>query len=165
MMIGTTRRAILAGVPTAIAAATLPVGAVTNIAAIAEAKAAAEPDPIFALIEAHKAAASAYPRVSDIYASMLSSDPGYEVASEQDQEASRQEALAVRDLMLCQPTTLAGILALLDHVGQPELLIYGDEGTGETVLTGGHVFHRKEAQKFPLKIAAALRSLTEAAQS
>jgi hypothetical protein len=45
------------------------------------------------------------------------------------------------ELLACQPTTMAGLLALLDYVGQPEWLD-GDE-EGNTILSSGHEYSGK----------------------
>jgi hypothetical protein len=50
--------------------------------------------------------------------------------------------------------TMTGLLALLEHLGQPEFLIYEDGGgTGETVLSGAMEYLEDRAKTFPLKLA------------
>jgi hypothetical protein len=61
------------------------------------------------------------------------------------------------------PTTLAGVMAALEHVAQPEWLIDDPDVTKETVLTAlhGYTAHdvQNAARQFPLRLAAALRDI------
>ncbi|MVT69437.1 twin-arginine translocation signal domain-containing protein [Bradyrhizobium pachyrhizi] len=118
----TSRRRFLAGAAVAVLAGT-------------PALAAAEPiDPIFATIEAHKAARAEFVRCSE--AEPASSwDPGWaEYEDGLDRSMAAEHAAAI-DLLNVQPTTLAGLLALLRHavdydtegLGFPEAIHSSDE--------------------------------------
>ncbi|MBV9065530.1 MAG: hypothetical protein JO004_07160 [Methylobacteriaceae bacterium] len=113
------RRAVLAGPPAIAAATVLASSAVTNAVSIGIEK-AAERDRIFAAIEAHRAAVLALNAADDGYRNMSASVPGYEAASRASTEASEAEIDALRNVLACRPTTVEGVLALLDHLGQPE---------------------------------------------
>ena len=56
----------------------------------------------------------------------------------------------------CQPATMAGLLAPLDYVGQPEWL---DGEDGATILSGSHGCDEDLLKEFPRTIAAALREM------
>jgi hypothetical protein len=69
---------------------------------------------------------------------------------------------ALRDLLSCQPTTIEGVLALLDHLGRPEFLRYSRDPA--TVLSGAHEWYddeRDEVRAWPHTLAAALRNIIE----
>jgi hypothetical protein len=138
-----TRRNALAGLSVAAAAgvAALPVGA-------------AEVDPIFAVIASHKEAVEVH--VRDIH------------EFDQDTPAESYERCdaALLDVLTVQPTTLAGVAALLAHVALPDFLEepapeHQDER--ETFLStlnndgGGN--WKRAAQDFPVRLAETVRSL------
>jgi hypothetical protein len=86
-------------------------------------------------------------------------DPGYEAAERLTSKKSDREMKALRALLRCQPTTLAGVIALLDHLGQPQLLHEKSDGT---VLSGTDCWwdqDKNELRAFPHMLADALRSL------
>jgi hypothetical protein len=123
----------------------------------------ANTDPILAAIERHRAAATAYRSASDVHSPMGPGEPGEIAAAEASNAAMGQHDEALLALLTCQPTTMAGLLAVLEHVGQPEFLIYPPrEGTGETVLSGVYEMigeMQVAGQKLPLMLAAAGRGL------
>jgi hypothetical protein len=103
------------------------------------------PDPIFAKIDAHCAALVSYHEaIGDDDASDLAMD---------------RESEVLRGLMSCRPNSLDGILALLNHLGQPEFLIYGREGTDMTILEQVMEIAKKEGQAFPLTLEATIRAV------
>lgn len=142
------RRAMLGATAAALAG-----GAAVNLAALAIAKAETVipqgqfPDPIFALIEDHRAAymdlmavMTDVPSVDD---DLVNEGPEYDAAADRDHDA----AIALTNV---QPTTIQGIIALLAHINDfnrrglassrrkhfysdwmalPETL-YGDDGHG-----------------------------------
>ena len=123
------RRTLLANAP-AVAVATLAGGAVTKALS-------AEPDPVFAAIGAHKAAMAAHTAAFNT----------------KDEDA---EDDALETVLTCQPTTQAGIIALLEHMSAPS-----EDGT---VLA--FAFRADEdspvyqaAVDLPAMIAEALRSM------
>lgn len=91
-------------------------------------------------------------------------DPGYKAAQVKSAEACGELSAALSALLACHPTTMAGLLALLDYVAQPEWLD-GDE-EGNTILSGSHEYGEfdggLDAKEFPRTIAAALRKMIEA---
>jgi hypothetical protein len=95
----------------------------------------------------------------DISCKMRGSDPGYEAANEASSSANDDEMDALRDVLSCRPTTIGGVLALLDH-GQPQFL--RDTRDPATVLSGAHGWYddeRDEVTAWPHTLAAALRNI------
>ena len=99
------RRSMIAG------AAALPAATVLPALALA-----AEPDPIFAAIEAHKAANVTYSRVCQISSDMRLDNPDYPDANAATVVAMHAERDAAVDLTRVAPTTRAGVAALLEYV-------------------------------------------------
>jgi hypothetical protein len=123
-----------------------------------------KPDPIFRLIADHEAACAAYEPRRKVTADMLPSDPRYRAASAAENRASDRELKAALAVLGCQPTTLMGVLAALEHVSRPEWLTkVGAGGTGETILSGMHECSGKDikstTRQFPPRLAAALRDI------
>jgi hypothetical protein len=136
---------------------------VANAVAIAEAK-AAEVDPVFALIEEHKAACAAHHAAQAIYFPMSGLDPGFHEAEADNDDARECEGNALVDLLACTPTTLEGVAAMLEHLGQPEGLVCDGEAE-HTVLSGMDHDGLEEAKSLPLRLAAAVRILIGEARS
>jgi hypothetical protein len=91
-------------------------------------------DPVFSKIEAHRVAVHAWQAASRISVDLEKTvDPGYEAAERVVLKESGREMKALRALLRCRPTTLSGVIALLDHLGQPQLLCEKSDGT---VLSG-----------------------------
>lgn len=112
----TSRRAVLAGTATALAA-----GAAVNLAAIVAAKADLSPrgemsDPIFAAIERHRAAVLRWLEALEVYGVMRRGDHGYEDARLKESEAGDDQSEAAETLIETVPTTFAGILALTEYL-------------------------------------------------
>lgn len=114
--ITTSRRAVLAG------AAALATGATVNTAAIA-ALSATESDPIFAAIETHKAAFRLWQEKSRIRSNMVDAKwaPEYDAelvdaAQTASHDAHGAASAAANALTTIHPTTMAGILALIEYV-------------------------------------------------
>src|SRR5690349_7903759 len=97
--IPTTRRAFVQRSATALA-----VGAAVPAVIIPKAAQAAEQDPIFAAIEAHERAAVLDKGASDAAADLWA-------------EAYNKACIA---LFTTKPTTLAGVVAVLEYVNEPE---------------------------------------------
>jgi hypothetical protein len=120
------RRALLANAP-AVAVATLAGGATKALSA--------EPDPVFAAIEAHKAAMAARAAAFNI----------------EDAEDDALEAV-----LTCQPKTQAGIIALLEHMSAPSedgtVLAFAFRADEDSPLY-------QAAVDLPAMIAEALRSM------
>jgi hypothetical protein len=115
-----------------------------KIAAIRDSVPIAKLDaPVFATIDAHCAAIAAYH------------------ACAYDEEAERAFTRIdelTHELLRCPAKTGLGILALLDHLGAPELLIVDPkEGTGETILSGA-IEVDDLAKEFPRLLATMLRN-------
>ncbi len=154
------RRALLAGAP-AVAAATLAGGTVINALAIAEAKAAAV-DPIFAVIAEHRAAQE------DVDASCNATDLDIE-EDPNKQRAMDRASGAELPLFTTAPTTIAGVVALLEYMGSDVHETNGevdDNGRCPTVLSYAQGWNNDEraeaAYRFPLHVAAALRLIAAA---
>jgi hypothetical protein len=131
---------------------------------------AAKPDPIFRLIRDHEAACAAYEPKRNATADMLPSNPRYQAAEAAESRANDREMKAALAVLGCQPTTLMGVLALLEHVSRPEWLTkVGSGGTRETILSGMHdcsmVNVKSAARQFPFRLAAALRNIIERGQA
>lgn len=112
-MTNTTRRAILAGV-TAAGAMT---GAAAGAAIASAVTAAAAPDPIFDLIERHRAAYRAWYAVMEVDIHLEDGDPRYPAV-----EAEYHRTWEVSEVLACEifatpPTTLQGLVALLEYTG------------------------------------------------
>lgn len=117
-------------------------------------------DPIFGKIEAHRAAVQAMLAASDFSAKLeASNNPAFEASDRTVQKACSREIKALRALLGCRPRTLAGVVALLDHLGQPYTLRESD-GDADTVLSLAHQWSGEdEVRAFPHLLAGALRSL------
>jgi hypothetical protein len=106
-------------------------------------------DPIFAAIEAHKAAYHRFSRAVDVSASLYPTDPHYEQAQESTGAASETLESAGINLTDVLPTSFAGVIALLSYVddfnrgkiGHSEYFLWPDEIVDETVLdeSGEHL--------------------------
>jgi hypothetical protein len=150
----TTRRAVLAAAP-AVAAGTLAAGTAVNAVAVAMTR-ASEPDPIFALIRAHQDDIKAYLRACET--ALDDSDPWL---------ADRR----LLEVLTVPPTTIAGVVALLEHVGQWENLTEPrglEEEEWESILSGVREAEpelRTAGREFPVRLAVALRSIIERGQA
>jgi hypothetical protein len=149
-----TRRALLAGAP-AVAAAALAAGTAANGLAVAVASPSGD-DPIFAAIAAHRAAMHAYAAACGAG------------ADEHDQDVVDETCLAhvdaLEELVSCRPTTLPGVIALLEHLGQPN----DGHDPADTVLVGAVGWDgpiKDSVNKLPHVLAETLRSLIGEAQS
>lgn len=121
------------------------------------------PDPIFAVIEEHKAARAA--RLVAMYATFgmgggpedePEDSPAHVAADEAHDEAIYREDEATIAVLVTAPTTLAGIAALLDHVAMPAF----ESPDTETILVeaigaGGSI--GDAAWGFAAHIAASVR--------
>jgi hypothetical protein len=103
------------------------------------------PDPIFKAIDVHCEAVACYHTA-------LGDD-------EASDRAMAHEGEVLRELMSRSPNSLDGILALLNHLGQPEFLIYGREGTGETILQEVMEIAEEKGQAFPLTLEETIRDV------
>jgi hypothetical protein len=162
----TSRRALLAGVP---AVAALAAG--TTVQGLA-AGLAASFDPIFAVIAEHRTALEEYLRAVMVSGAMIShgpdKDPNYDSADNETRDASSREQEALRDVLTLQPTTLAGIVALLAHVALPEFLREEPEFENETILsawTNSTGKLKQASLDFPARLAETMRGLIERGQA
>jgi hypothetical protein len=118
-------------------------------------------DPIFVKIEAHRAAVEAMNAALAVSGKMGGDDPAFKDADRKSSKASSLEMKALRALLGCRPTTLAGAIALLDHLGQPCTLRETDSGQ-DTVLCSTNNWwpeDKDEVRAFPHVLAGALRNL------
>jgi hypothetical protein len=162
--IKTSRRALLAGAP-AVAAAALAGGAVALGIARTD-----EVDPIFEVIANHVAATERWFRALN-WEDEAMGTPEHGAADEAVDAGCERAAATARAVLTTQPTTLAGVAALLAHVGRDEFLGMssgGENDTFETLLSSWSnaiVGGKAIAQEFPLRLAAALRNIIERGQA
>jgi hypothetical protein len=130
---------------------------------------ATDPDPIFAVIAEHRAHMRAWADASEAE-DMAETDEEAKAANEAICAASDAFEISIGLVLSVQPTTVAGVAALLEHVGQEEFFGMssgGEPDDYETTLTtwlnrGDDDNSRKRiAQDFPLRLAATLRSLID----
>ncbi len=118
-------------------------------------------DPVFAAIAAHRAAMAACAAMSR-HVDELDDGPALERALSAEGGANARESGARLAVFTTAPTTLAGVAALLDYVGQPD-----DHGIARhTILTGiryGEAELLAASDGFPRHLAAALRRIIDAA--
>jgi hypothetical protein len=159
-----------AGAASAVAPAALaaPFGTRNPASSLLPAAAAAsEVDPIFAVIAEHRA------HMRDCADAMdaedeAESDAEDEAATAAIYAASKAFDASIGHVLTVQPTTIAGVAALLKHVGQEEFLGMSSGGVErhhyETVLTTWHNLDRGDprtriAKDFPLRLAATVRTM------
>jgi hypothetical protein len=121
----------------------------------------ASTDPIFKKIEAHRDAVEAMNAALAVSGKMGGDDPAFKDADRRSTEASNLEKKTLCALLGCRPTTLAGAIALLDHLGRPSTLRDTDGGK-HTVLCSTNTWwpeDKDEVRAFPHVLAGALRSL------
>jgi hypothetical protein len=127
-------------------------------------------DPIFAVIAEHRAAVEAWIKAIDAEADEELEDgtPEAEAADAASADAMDRREDAWWEVMTIQPTTLAGCVALLAHVGLPEFLKEPElehEDGRETFLSGaihgwgGPGSCKMAAQDFPVRLAETMRAL------
>jgi hypothetical protein len=167
------RRALLAGAPAA--AAALATGAAADALAVATGK-PTEVEPIFSIIAEHQAALESYLAASAAESELFDDTPEWIVAHAAAESAWDREVVARKAVFTTDPTTVAGILALLEHVSQHEFLKDKDEQylrkypneRGLTILSALGEYDnewRWIGKKFPLRIATALRNIIERGQA
>jgi hypothetical protein len=91
-------------------------------------------DPVFAAIERHKAACAEAWKLSDLWGDLRGNDPEYDAVGARHSVAFQMEKLAITAVLSCPPTTIAGVIAVLAHLGQMEWL-FGDN-SDETTSQG-----------------------------
>ena len=108
-------------------------------------------DPIFAPIKAHKR--ELHRRNQNIEAICAAEERH---KAEEREDWHRYEAASIA-LLTSKPTTMAGVIALLNYVGLPEC---SGPGKSETILDGARLSSNQEAaaaaERFPLVSAEAL---------
>jgi hypothetical protein len=126
-------------------------------------------DPIFAVLAEHKAATNAYIAASRISGNLADGTPEWVAADEVTRAAIDRDHIATYAVLTAQPTTLAGAVALLEHVGQGQFLEHTEEAEGdegfETVLSTWA--HGDDDNKFTIaskgfvrRLGATMRSLS-----
>jgi hypothetical protein len=112
-------------------------------------------DPIFAAIERHKR--ELHQRNHTIE-SICAAEERHK--AEERAAWHRYEEAAIL-LLTTMPTTMAGVIALLDYVASPEC---SGPGTCETILDGARLSSNREAaaaaERFPASSAQVLREIT-----
>jgi hypothetical protein len=150
------RRALLSGAPVA-AAAALAGGTVANAVAISMAKAGGV-DPIFAVIAEHREAQEACAVAYE--ANDLDDD------EDPNKLAALEKAGAVElPLFTTLPTSVAGVVALLEYVHSPCHIIWQGEqrGCDDTVLSYAYGYNSEEMRQavggFDAHVLTALRNI------
>jgi hypothetical protein len=131
-----------------------------------------ELDPIFAVIAEHRTAVEAFTQAVLVSGAMIAygpnKDAGYDVADAATKEASHRTEDALWNVLTTQPTTLAGIVALLAHVSLPEFLGGELEFDYETILstcTDAGDEMKRAAQDFPARLAETMRNIIARGQA
>ncbi len=105
-----------------------------NLAEAAEAVrrpiASADPDPVFALIEAHRTAYAAWAPLAAVWNEAVMGSPEFAVAEAAAEEPGRREQAAMLALMAARPTTAAGLWALTAYLPQAVRQVSPDPGGG-----------------------------------
>jgi hypothetical protein len=120
-------------------------------------------DPIFAVLADHRAAVKAYLAASEIDGNLETGTPEWEAANAVTQAAIKREREMHHTVLTTQPTTMAGVIALLEHVGQDRYLGEAEDHDRETVLSASHVQGSSlvaASREFPLRLATTVRGLT-----
>lgn len=99
----------------------------------------AEPDPIFAAIEAHRRRAGMFTAACNVSSPLCDDDPRHPAAQAVTDEASDAMRDAALDLVCIMPTTKAGAAALLHYIASekltgwslPDRIIVTDEDVAE----------------------------------
>jgi hypothetical protein len=112
-------------------------------------------DPIYKAIDDHCAAIVAYHMTLDVEGD----DEGALGRAVAKGRAVANECEALRELISCRPISLDGILAWLNHLGQPVYLIHGRKGTGKTILQEAMEISKGQGQAFPLTLEDTLRAV------
>jgi hypothetical protein len=115
-------------------------------------------DPIYALIAEHREAIKALHTVGNILADMEPSADG-EAEDAVVAAADRRFGAALVAVLTVQPTTMAGVAALLEHLGTQEFL--GLAKSEETILSDAFQYGPANAAalQFPRMLAATVRRL------
>jgi hypothetical protein len=146
------RRSALAG---------LSVAAAAGVAALPAA--ATEVDPIFGVIAAHQAAAVNWGRILRIYGKMRENDPNIKAARIEERTTAKATDACLWDVLHVQPTSLEGIAALLDYLGQPAF--FDPDFSTDTVLSAAadpgdmDCPFARAVREFPARLAETVRSL------
>ena len=102
----TSRRVFLAAGPTAVLCASLRQAVAKDV------------DPIFLLIERHKALYAESTALDEQFEKMRPSDPGYRELDRKTTKAMRRELDALSDVIYTVPATIPGLRAYLAHLAQ-----------------------------------------------
>lgn len=86
-------------------------------------------DPVFALIDEHRAAYAAWAPLAATWNNLLLTDPAYPAAEEAERVPGERERAALAALMTACPTTLAGVLALAEYLPGAIQQVATDEET------------------------------------
>jgi hypothetical protein len=161
----TSRRSLLASVP-AVALAATPAMA-TLLGGL---PASPSNDPIFAIIAEHRRVMRAWMDAFTLEDMSELGSPEERAARDLGTELCHRQQDMVRAVLTVQPTTIAGVAALLEHVGQDEDLDMCDRnGDARQTILGQWGDQKPEKRQialdFPLRLAAALRSIIERGRS
>jgi hypothetical protein len=93
-------------------------------------------DPILKAIERHRTALAARWASCAVYGDVRPCDPNSQKAESHISAALARESRELEVLLACRPRTVAGLLALLDHVGQLEDPPAPPGVDNRTIITG-----------------------------
>jgi hypothetical protein len=129
---------------------------------------ATEIDPIFAVLAEHRTAMKTYLPASELSGRLEDDTPEWNAAWTVTQATIRREHAALYAVLTTNPTTLAGAVALLEHVGQDSFLGEAPEDYGMSLLAAqapGEGPLAEAADHFPGRLAVALRNIIERGQA
>ena len=95
-------------------------------------------------------------------------NPGFDVANAATNDASDWEQYALYDVLTTQPTTLAGIVAVLAHAGLRESVTEDDLETKTFLSMCANARDdelKQAAQDFPARLAETMRNIIERGQA
>jgi hypothetical protein len=156
----------------AAAASALTSGTIANIAAVGM-SGATEPDPALVAIAEHLEAMDRWTTAYDRERPKSGRPKREEVVNDEIDALCELEAEKALEVLTVYPTTLAGVIALLNHAGQEEFLgwyNFDEDGHFDTLLTSFSKPRAGEernriARDFPMHLAYAIRAIIERGQA
>ena len=164
------RRGLLRGM---MAAAAVPVTSAVVIPFAPALAKATEADPALAAIASHRDAMDQWTAAIDRKKKAAAGTPERKAAEEEVEALADLEDDALWEVLTVYPTTLPGVIKLLDHVGQDRFLCwydYDEEGDFDTLLMSwskdrAGAERRLVARDFTMHLAHAIREIIERGQA
>jgi hypothetical protein len=119
-------------------------------------------DPIYEVLAEHRATVEAYLAASSKDGELEDGTPEWQEASAVTQAAIKREREAALAVLTTDPTTIAGVIALLDHVGQDQFLGSAErDDSRQTALLawGRHPELNRPAKRFLTRVSAVMLGL------